>query len=368
MVAAQGPLVGVRVVEFAGIGPAPFCGMLLSDMGAEVLMIERPGIPARDAAAVLYRGRQRVTLDLKAPEDRQKCLSVLDHADIALEGFRPGVMERLGLGPDDVLPRNPRLVYGRMTGWGQTGPYAAMAGHDINYIALSGALHAIGSAERPVPPLNLIGDFGGGALYLAFGVLAALLHARASGRGQVIDCAISDGTASLMSMLYGYYASGNWIDRRAANRLDGGAPFYGTFQCADGQWIALGSLEPQFYAELLERLGIAHESLPDRSVPENWPVLRKRIAECIAGASQDEWCARLEGTDVCFAPVLSLKDAPHHSHNLARGTFSMLDGVLQPAPTPRFSETPGSIQQGHTVEHLDSVAARWSRAQCKQHA
>lgn len=341
---AQGPLTGVRILEFAGIGPGPFCGMLLSDLGADVVRIDRPDASGGEPTDVTARGRRSVALDLKRHQSIEICLRLIERADALFEGFRPGVMERLGLGPDLALARNPRLVYGRMTGWGQSGPLAQAAGHDINYIAISGALHAIGQREAPSPPLNLIGDFGGGALYLAFGLLAGILHARTSGKGQVVDCAITDGAASLMSMFYGLRGTGRWKDERESNALDGGAHFYNTYRCADGRFIALGPIEPKFYALLLQKAGIDDPLFEQQRQREHWPELRARLAQVIAQRTQSEWCALLEGSDACFAPVLGLADAPAHPHNRARGTFVEVAGVVQPAPAPRFSETPGRIQ------------------------
>ncbi len=340
----QGPLSGVRVLEFAGIGPGPFCGMLLSDLGADVVRIDRKNAGRGGAASdITARGRRSVALDLKSPAAVEACLKLMETADAVFEGFRPGVMERLGLGPDVALARNPKLVFGRMTGWGQFGPYAKAAGHDINYIAVTGALHAIGTADKPAPPLNLVGDFGGGALYLAFGLLAGVIHARASGEGQVIDCAMSDGVASLMAMFYGFKASGAWSESRRSNLLDGGAHFYDTYRCADGGWIALGSIEPQFYALLLEKTGIDDPAFKAQMDRGQWPALREKLTEVIAGKTRDEWCEIMDATDVCFAPVLDLGEAPKHPHNAARQTFVEVAGVTQPAPAPRFSATPGAI-------------------------
>ena len=340
----HGPLSGLKIVEFAGIGPGPFCGMLLSDLGADVVRVDRKG-PARGSPAdVTARGRRSVALDLKQPQSIEACLKLMEQADGVIEGFRPGVMERLGLGPDVALARNPRLVYGRMTGWGQFGPYAKAAGHDMNYIAITGALDAIGTTEKPVPPLNLVGDFGGGALYLAFGLLAGVIHARQSGQGQVIDCAMSDGAASLMAMFYGFKAGGMWNEGRRSNLLDGGAHFYDTYQCSDGGWISIGSIEPQFYLLLLEKTGITDPQFQHQMSREDWPELRDKLAAVIATKTRDEWCALMDGTDVCFAPVLSMDEAPSHPHNAARETFVEVGGVVQPAPAPRFSATPGKIQ------------------------
>lgn len=342
---ASGPLDGVKVVEFAGIGPGPFCCMLLSDMGADVVRIDRKGgrsMP-KDVTA---RGRRSVALDLKDANDVAVALALVEKADVLIEGFRPGVMERLGLGPDEALARNPKLIYGRMTGWGQSGPLAHAAGHDLNYIALSGALHAMGrKGAPPAPPLNLVGDYGGGALYLALGVCAALLEAQRSGKGQVVDAAITDGTASLMGVMYGLRASGVWSDERDANLLDGGAPFYDVYETADAKFVAIGSLEPQFYALLLEKLSLKDDPLfaaqMDRS---QWPAMSKKIAAVVKTRTRDEWTALMEGTDVCFAPVLSMGEAPSHPHNAARGAFTDVAGVTQPAPAPRFSRTPAAIQ------------------------
>jgi len=340
----KGPLSGLKVVEFAGIGPGPFCGMLLSDLGADVVRIDRKGQGRSSPADITSRGRRSIGLDLKNPAAIETCLKLMEGADAVFEGFRPGVMERLGLGPDVALKRNPKLVYGRMTGWGQTGPYANAAGHDMNYIAITGALHAIGTNDKPIPPLNLVGDFGGGALYLAFGLLAGVLNARETGQGQVIDCAMSDGAASLMSMFYGFKASGMWKEERRANLLDGGAHFYDTYQCADGKWISIGSIEPQFYALLLEKTGINDPAFAAQMDRGSWNDLRDKLAHVIAQKTQAEWCEIMDATDVCFAPVLDLDEAPKHPHNVARQTFVELGGVVQPAPAPRFSATPGEIQ------------------------
>jgi alpha-methylacyl-CoA racemase len=341
---AQGPLSGLKVLEFAGLGPAPFCGMLLSDLGADVVRIDRKGSGRDSPAEVTARGRRSVALDLKSPAAVEACLTLMEGADGLIEGFRPGVMERLGLGPDIALARNPRLVYGRMTGWGQTGPYARAAGHDMNYIAISGALAAIGTEDKPVPPLNLVGDFGGGALYLAFGLLAGVIHARATGQGQVIDCAMSDGAASLMAMFYGFKAAGVWGEGRRSNLLDGGAHFYDTYRCACGRWISIGAIEPQFYQLLLEKTGITDPQFQRQMSRQAWPELREKLAAVIATRTRDDWCALMDGTDVCFAPVLTMEEAPAHAHNVARQTFVEVAGITQPAPAPRFSATPGAIQ------------------------
>ena len=360
---AQGPLSGLKVVEFAGIGPGPFCGMLLSDLGADVVRVDRKGARASHAD-VTARGRRSVAMDLKSPTAVEACLKLFESADARIEGFRPGVMERLGLGPDVALQRNPRLVFGRMTGWGQTGPFAKAAGHDMNYIAISGALEAIGTRDKPVPPLNLVGDFGGGALYLAFGLLAGVIHARATGQGQVIDCAMSDGAASLMAMFYGMKAGGAWTNDRRSNLLDGGAHFYDTYQCADGRWVSIGSIEPQFYALLLEKTGIADPDFQQQMNRRMWPDLRARLAEVIRRKTRDEWCQIMDASDVCFAPVLNMDEAPAHAHNVARQTFVSVEGVVQPAPAPRFSATPGAIQgPPPTVgAHNDAALADWGFA------
>ncbi|MFC6283484.1 MULTISPECIES: CaiB/BaiF CoA transferase family protein [Polaromonas] len=343
-----GPLHGVRVIEMAGLGPTPFCAMMLADAGADVVTINRPNAkpsgntrnPATDALA---RGRRHLTLDLKKPEATQLLLRLVEGAQVLLEGYRPGVMERLGLGPDTCLARNPRLVYGRMTGWGQTGPFAQAAGHDINYIALSGALHATGTSGQPLPPLNLVGDFGGGAMMLAFGVSSALYESQRSGQGQVIDAAMSDGAALLMAPFYAMFASGSWRDARESNTLDGAAPFYCSYRCSDGRFISVAPLEPQFYELFLNLMEISDEIFRQRDDRSAWPLLKERLAQRFASRTRDEWCALLEGTDVCFAPVLGLAEAPLHPHNRARGTFVDVAGAWQPAPAPRFSRTASAL-------------------------
>jgi alpha-methylacyl-CoA racemase len=328
-------------VELAGIGPGPFCAMLLADLGAEVLAVDRPGA-GRDGWPPLFaRGRRRVTVDLKHPDGPGVVLDLAAGADALVEGFRPGVAERLGIGPEACLGRNPRLVYGRVTGWGQEGPLARSAGHDIDYIALAGALHPIGpSGGPPVPPLNLLGDFGGGGMLLALGVVAALLEAARSGRGQVVDAAMVDGAALLTAQLHELLAAGLWTDRRGANLLDGAAPCYTVYETADGRHLAVGALEPRFWAELLERVGLAADDLPAQLDRAGWPLLRERLAALFRTKTRDQWCALLEGTDACVAPVLSLLEAPAHPHNRARATFVEVGGVPQPAPAPRFSRTP----------------------------
>jgi alpha-methylacyl-CoA racemase len=341
---ASGPLAGIKVLEFAGIGPGPFVGMMLSDMGANVLRIERKGAPDPAPERLDARGRMAIELDLKQSHSIEVCLGLCEYAEIVFEGNRPGVMERLGLGPDAMLARNPRIVYGRMTGWGQSGPYAPYAGHDINYLSLSGALHAIGTEERPVPPLNLVADYGGGAMFLLAGLLAGIIHSRASGKGQVIDAAMTDGAAYLMTYYYGRYAAGGWMDCRRANLLDGGAPFYDTYRCADGKWISIGPLEPGFYALLLERLGLAERLVQPQMEQACWRDMHSTLHEVFATRTRQEWCDLLEHTDACFTPVLSLAEAPAHPHNRARATFVDVSGVIQPGPAPRFSETPSRIQ------------------------
>jgi len=348
--AAKGPLHGVRVLEFAGLGPAPFCGMLLSDLGAQVLRISRPNAPAQSFDAILDRGRRVLSVDLKQSAGVAACRALAGSADVLIEGFRPGVLEKLGLGPDVLLKNNPKLVYGRMTGWGQYGPNAHTAGHDINYIALSGALHSVGDVAKPTPPLNLVGDFGGGALYLAMGVLAALLNARSTGVGQVVDCAMTDGAASLMSMMFAMRASGDWREQRHANLLDGGAPFYDTYRCADGKWICVGALEIQFFTVLLDKLGIPASDYPNHWDPACWPGMRARFEKIFRSQPQAHWCELLVNSDACFAPVLPMSEAINHPHNLARGTFTTHSGIVQPAPAPRFSHTPTRIQDSARVD------------------
>jgi len=362
----SGPLTGIRIVEFAAIGPAPFAGQLLADLGAEIVRIDRAE-RAGDKPGILSRGRRSVALDLKSVASIETCLALLERADASIEGFRPGVMERLGLGPEVALARNPKLVYTRMTGWGQTGPLASAAGHDLNYISLSGAAHSIGTAEAPVPPLNLVGDFGGGSLYLAMGLLSGVINARATGIGQVVDVSMVEGSASLMSMFYEIHARGRWGER-GSNFLDGAAPFYGPFRCADGKWISLGSIEPQFYALMLDKLGL-QEALGsvnqnDRSL---WPQTRRTIAEAVATRTRDAWCALMEGTDVCFAPILDLNEAPKHAHNVARESFVEVDGRMLPGPAPRFSVTPGRLTRAPEAIGADTAAvlAEWGVAASK---
>lgn len=344
----MGPLHGIRIVEFAALGPAPMGAMILADLGAEVVRIERK-LPAGAKPAselfdptidILNRSRRVVSLDLKKPEGLAAAKQLVAGADVLIEGFRPGVMERLGLGPDDCLAANPRLVYGRMTGWGQTGPLANSAGHDINYLSLSGALHAIGEpGGKPVVPLNLVADCGGGAMLLVVGVLAAALEARTSGKGQVVDAAMTDGSALLMTMMYTLKAMGNWTQQRGSNLLDGGAHFYDTYRCADGKYISIGPIEPQFYALFLHKTGITDPDFSQQWDRARWPELKRRLAAHLETRTRDDWCTLLEGSDACVAPVLDMDEAPEHPHNRARGTFIEVGGVTQPAPAPRFSRS-----------------------------
>lgn len=341
-----GPLAGLTIVELAGIGPGPFAGMMLADHGAEVIHVHRPDSPPNPRDPLL-RGRVTLAADLKTPAGVAAVLDLVAQADGLIEGFRPGVIERLGLGPDRLLQANPRLVVGRMTGWGQTGPLAQVPGHDINYIAVAGALHAFGRAgDKPTPPINMVGDFGGGAMLLAFGMTAALLHAQQTGEGQIVDCAMVEGAALLMSMIWGFRAYAGWRDERGVNVIDGGSHFYDTYICADGRYLAVGAIEPQFYAMLRERLGLAGDDAFDRQWDAAaWPVLKARLAGLFAERPRDAWLALLEGTDACVAPVLSMEEAPDHPHNRARGTFVEVAGVRQPAPAPRFSATPSGTPQ-----------------------
>jgi alpha-methylacyl-CoA racemase len=363
----SGPLEGIRIVELAGLGPAPFAGMMLADAGADVVRIDRfdrATYPPRTEPHVdlLNRGRRSVAVDLKNPEGVEVVLRLASGADGLMEGFRPGVAERLGLGPDVCLARNPRLVYGRMTGWGQDGPMASAAGHDIDYIALAGALEPIGRAgDRPVPPLNLVGDFGGGGMLLAFGMVAAMLSARVTGQGQVVDTAMVDGAAALMTMTYTLRAAGAWSDERGTNLLDTGAPFYEVYETSDGGFMAVGAIEPQFYAELLDRLGLADAGLPDQNDKSAWPEMKERFAEVFAGRTRAEWEEVFAGSDACVAPVLSPAEAPDHPHNRQRGTFTEVAGVLQPAPAPRFSATPATIRRPppNPGQHGDDALADW---------
>ena len=350
----MGPLTGIKIIELAGIGPGPFCGMMLSDMGAEVIRVDRLGSRAR-GQDVLNRGRKSIAVDLKSDAGREVVLKLCESADAIFEGFRPGVTERLGLGPDDCRARNKRLVYGRMTGWGQDGPMAQAAGHDINYIALTGALHAIGpKGGKPVPPLNLVGDFGGGGMLLAFGLVCALLEAGRSGEGQVVDAAMVDGAAALMAMFFTMKAGGMFQESRASNMLDGGAHFYGTYETKDAKHIALGSIEPQFYALLVEKAGLDAEDFSAQMDQSRWPEYQEKLTRVFKTKTRDEWTAIMEGSDVCFAPVLALSEVAEHPHNKARGTFQALDGVIQPAPAPRFSRTEVRLSHASRAPGQDS--------------
>lgn len=372
----MGPLHGVRIIELAGIGPGPFCGMVLADLGAEVISVERVGVqtekPALDCSR---RGKRSISLNLKNEAGVEALFKLVESADALFEGFRPGVVEKLGIGPEQCLERNPKLIYGRMTGWGQYGPMAQAAGHDINYISLTGALHAIGRpGEKPVPPLNLVGDFGGGGMFLALGIVSGILEARTSGKGQVIDAAMTDGSAVLMSMFNTAYEMGRHSLERGTNRLDGGAHFYDTYETRDGKYISIGSIEPQFYNQLLEVANLSREQFGQQMDQSRWPELKQAIAEVFLRKTRDEWCELMEGTDICFAPVLDLKEAQHHPHNLARQTYVDVGGIKQPAPAPRFSRTEPSVRHearpygadtdavltevGYSAEQLDKMRAQ----------
>ena len=372
----QGPLKGVKVLEVGGVGPAPFCAMLLADMGAEVVRIDRitaseSGLPVERRFEAIFRSRKSLGLNLKKPEAVEVVKRMAAQADILLEGFRPGVMERMGLGPDVCLALNPRLVFGRMTGWGQTGPLALAAGHDINYLALTGALHAIGPKENPVIPLNLVADFGGGTMYLAMGVLAAYIEARNSGHGQVVDAAMIDGATSLMTMIYGVLAAGYWKDERASNRLDSGAPFYNVYETLDGKFMAVGCTEASFYQLLLKALGLADAGLPPQHDKSGWPKIKQALAETFRAKTRDEWCAVFaEFPDACVSPVLSMTEAPSHPHQIARGNFIESAGVIQPAPAPRFSRTPAAVQgpPPKVGEHTDEILNDWGFANSERAA
>src|SRR6266540_4796814 len=360
----MGPLAGVRVVEMAGIGPSPFCGMLLADMGAEVVRVDRPtGGEGHRWPPLLGRGRRSVVVDLKHVRGAEVVLRLSESADALIEGFRPGVAERLGIGPDACMDRNPRLLYARMTGWGQEGPWRHAAGHDIDYIAVAGALHPIGRAgQAPVPPLNLLGDFGGGGLLLAFGIVCGLLETRRSGSGQVIDAAVLDGAALLTTAVHELSAMGLWRAERGANLLDGGAPFYDVYETADGEYLAVGALEPKFYAELVARLGLDADQLPAQMDRDRWPELRERLAVAFRARTRAEWCELFDGSDACVAPVLSLGEAADHPHNLARHTFAPVGGSLEPAPAPRFSRTPSAPPSPAPApgQHTDEVLGTWA--------
>jgi alpha-methylacyl-CoA racemase len=363
----MGPLAGVKILEIAALGPAPFAAMMLSDMGAEVLRIDRadrveegePGAPPLD---FLSRGRRSAGLDLKRPDGIELLLKLVESADVLLEGFRPGVMERLGAGPEHCLARNPRIIFGRMTGWGQEGPLAQVAGHDINYIALAGALEPIGRAgEKPVLPLNLVGDFGGGGMLLAYGIACALVERARSGRGQVVDAAMVDGAAALMTFFHAAQQAGWWKPERGTNLLDGGAHFYDTYETSDGKYISLGAIESKFYAELIAKLGLDSEALPDQMDRSRWPEQKERFSALIKSRTRDAWCEILEGTDACFAPVLSLEETGDHPHLRERGTFVEIAGASQPGPAPRFSRTPCEISgpPPHAGQHTDEALADW---------
>lgn len=361
----MGPLKGVKIVEFAGIGPGPFCAMMLSDMGADIIRVDRKvALPRRTGAKydVLNRGRRSAGIDLKNPEGKNAAFKLIDRADALLEGFRPGVMEKLGLGPDLCLARNPRIIYGRMTGWGQEGPLSRAAGHDINYISLSGALHAIGLKDgKPVPPLNLIGDYGGGGMLLAFGIACALFEAQKSGKGQVVDAAMVDGAAALMASTYGMWSAGIWSDERGMNLLDTGTHFYNTYETSDGKYISVGSIEPQFYELLLKHTGGSDPDFQVQMDRAKWPELKEKMAAIFKTKTRDEWCEIMLGTDVCFAPVLSLDEVAKNPHNAERQTFVEIDGVTQPAPAPRFSRTKQGIQGPPPApgEHTEQVLKDW---------
>lgn len=356
----SGPLSGVTAIEFAGLGPAPFCGMVLADLGARVVRVDRPGGGAVPIGSVdndvLNRGKQSVAIDLKREEGVEVALRLVEGSDALIEGFRPGVAERLGIGPAQCLARNPALVYGRMTGWGQEGPMAGMAGHDIDYIALSGALHPIGGADRPVPPLNLVGDFGGGGMVLALGLMAGILHARAGGEGQVVDAAMVDGSALLMASHHGFLADGWWVAERESNLLDGAAPFYRTYRTSDGRHVAVGALEPQFFAALLEGLAVEPDDAGPQHDRDGWPAMRDLFAARFATRTRDEWADHFDGTDACVAPVLSMAEARDHPHNRARNSFVDIEGVVQPGPAPRFSGSPAQIDRPPSAPGSDTDA------------
>lgn len=364
----MGPLAGVRIVELAGIGPVPMCAMLLADMGADIVRVDRAeaidqGMKRDPKGDVLNRGRPSVAVDLKKPEGVAAVLQLIDRADAVLEGFRPGVMERLGLGPDVCLKRNPKLVFGRMTGWGQYGPLAHAAGHDINYISIVGALNEVGlRSGPPVVPLNLVGDYGGGALYLAMGVLAGVIEARSSGRGQTIDCAMTEGAASLMTMTYSMHAQGRWNQGRGNNPVAGGSHFYSVYETKDGKYVSVGSGEAKFYALLLEKTGLDKvQDLPHQQDAGQWPAMKERMQKIFHTKTRDEWCAVMEGTDVCFGPVLNMDESMAHPHNVAREAFVSVAGVMQPAPAPRFDRTKSKIRQPPSIpgEDTDRTMAAW---------
>lgn len=364
----MGPLKSVKVLEIAGIGPGPMCAMLLADMGAEVIRIDRLqeanlGLNRDPKKDVLLRGRRSIAVDLKSLEGVELVLKLVEQSDVITEGFRPGVMERLGLGPDVCLARNPKLVYGRMTGWGQDGPLSQAAGHDINYISITGALNAFGrKGEAPVPPLNLVGDFGGGALYLAMGVLAGVIEAQQSGKGQVVDCAMTDGSASLMAMFYGMKGMGRWSEERGTNLIDGGSHFYNVYKTKDDNYISIGSIEPKFYRELLEKSGLSGDSsLPKQMDESGWEEMKEKLSAIFVTKTRSEWCDIMEGSDVCFAPILNMQESIDHPHNVERKTFVEIGGIPQPAPAPRFDKTPCDIPKASSApgEDTDAVLSDW---------
>ena len=376
----MGPLSGLKIVEVAGIGPAPFAAMMLSDMGADVIRVDRlensnGGDPAAPPSDIFNRGRRSIALNLKSAGGLKTLLDLIGQADAVMEGFRPGVAERLGFGPEVCQEINPKLVYGRMTGWGQDGPYALTAGHDINYIALAGVLAHLGrEGEKPTPPINLVGDFGGGGMLLAFGLVCALLEAGRSGQGQVVDAAMVDGSASLMTMVWGFKAMGMWSDDRGTNLLDTATHFYDTYECADGNFVSIGSIEPQFYAELLKHTSLEQvyvdlgEPMPTQMDKAKWPEMKAHLAAIFVTKSRDEWSALLEGTDICFAPVLTMDEAAQHPHNVHRKTFVEVAGITQPAPSPRFDRTPGEIQRppSHPGQHTDEILSEWLGAESQE--
>lgn len=359
----MGPLQGVKIIEIAGIGPGPFCAMMLADMGAEVIRVERAGAPmAGNPKDFLNRGRQSIAINLKTPEGVETVLRFCESADAVIEGFRPGVMERLGLGPDDVLSRNPKIIYGRMTGWGQDGPLAGAAGHDMNYISINGVLHSFGRAGGPPqPPCNAVGDFGGGGMLLAFGVVCGIFEAQRSGQGQVIDAAMVDGSALLMTMIYAMRSMGLWLDERGTNLLDTGAYFYDVYETKDGKYVSVGPIEPQFHTEMLKKLGIDPAEMPPQMSREHWHEAREQVATAIRQKTRDEWAALCEGSDACIAPILTIPEAFEHPHIRARGTFVELSGQRQPAPAPRFSRTKPEIRRAAPSlgEHTDEVLSQW---------
>jgi len=358
-----GPLKGLKIIEVSGLGPGPFCGMMLADMGADLVCVDRAAPPMLNPATdCSRRGKRSIVLDLKTPEGKATFLRLVEKADALFEGFRPGVMENLGLGPQDCMAINPRLVYGRMTGWGQDGPLARAAGHDINYISLTGSLYAIGrKGEKPTPPLNLVGDFGGGALFLAFGMVCALLEARSSGLGQVVDAAMTDGSASLMAMCHSFDAQGQWSPERGSNLLDSGAHFYDVYETRDEKFVSIGSIEPQFYALLIEKAGLNADDFEPQMDARQWPEMKRKLEAVFKTRSRDEWCDLMEGTDVCFAPVLDIREAPDHPHNRARKTYIEVGGMTQPAPAPRFSRTVPEVSRApqEPGSDTDSVLKDW---------